>query len=391
MKYLKIDPKNPDPKLIKEASRCLDKGGLIVYPTDTLYGLGVDAYNRKAVNKLFRVKKRDKRNAVSIMLNSMQQIKEIFGFDPPDIKNDLDKILPGRCTAIINNSYQKKIPILENPNKPGSYLQKVAIRIPAHPISGSLAHLFDSPISCTSANLSGQQNNYTVDNIVSQLGNQIDLVLDAGRTPASQGSTILDFTTDPYSVLREGDISVNELNKLFGKDKITVVKTKYVITFVCSGNICRSPIAEAILKKMISKTKYKNDVYIHSAGTLSIPTSAAHGYAVDICNEADIDLTHHLSKHINKDMVKNSDIVFCMAQNHMSYLLKKYSLYKNKFSLLKQWQRPKQISIPSIADPIGHEKDFFKSTFIEIRSELKRVLPAILTEVKNFAESKQNK
>jgi len=390
MKYLQINPKNPDPQIIKEASRCLDKGGLIVYPTDTLYGLGVDAYNRKAVNKLFKVKKREKNRPVSIMLNSMQQIKEIFGFNPAHIKIDLDKILPGKCTAIINNSYQKKIPILENADKPGTYLEKVAIRIPANPISGSLAHLFDSPISCTSANISGKENMFSIDNIVSQLGNQIDLVLDAGRMPASMGSTVIDFTSDPYAILRVGDVPRNELQKILSKD-IEIVKNKYIITFVCSGNICRSPIAEAILKKMFGKTKYKSNVMVHSAGTLSIPTSAAHGYAVDICHDAEIDLTHHLSKHITKEIVKNSDIVFCMAQNHISYLIKKYPEDKSKFILLKQWQKPKLISIPSIADPIGHEKDFFKSTFNEIHTELKRILPAILNEVKNYVAANKKK
>jgi len=390
MKYLQIDPKNPDPKIIKEASRCLEKGGLIVYPTDTLYGLGVDAYNRDAVNKLYKVKKKDKSKPVSIMLNSMQQIKEIFGFDPATIRNDLDKILPGKCTALINNSYQKKIPILEIPGKPGKYQEKVAIRIPANPISGSLAHLFDSPISCTSANITGKDNMFAVDAIVSQLGNQIDLVLDAGRIAPSKGSTIVDFTTDPYAILRTGDVPKNELQKILGKDKIDVVKNKYIITFICSGNICRSPIAEVILKKMISKTKYKSDVLVQSAGTLSIPTSAAHGYAVDICHDSDIDLTHHLSRHVNSEIIQSSDLVFSMAQNHMSYLLKNFPEYKSKFVLLKQWQKPKLISIPSIADPIGHEKDFFKSTFSEIHSELKRILPAILNEVKNYiAEDKQ--
>jgi tRNA threonylcarbamoyl adenosine modification protein (Sua5/YciO/YrdC/YwlC family) len=390
MKYLQINQKNPDPKIIKEASRCLDKGGLIVYPTDTLYGLGVDAYNRKAVDKLFEVKKREKHQPVSIMLNSMQQIKEIFGFNPTTIKNDLDKILPGKYTVIINNSYKKKIPILENPEKPGSYLEKVAIRIPANPISGSLAHLFDAPISCTSANISGKENMFTVDDIVSQLGNQIDLVLDAGRLPASQGSTVVDFTCDPYAILRTGDVSKNELQKILDKE-IQTVKSKYIITFICSGNICRSPIAEAILKKMISKTKYKSQVMIQSAGTLSIPTSAAHGFAVDICHDADIDLTHHLSRHVNEDFVKNSDIIFCMAQNHISYLVKNYPKYKSKFILLKQWQKPKLVSIPSIADPIGHEKDFFKSTFSEIHSELKRILPALLNEVKVYVAANQKK
>ena len=298
MKYYKIDAQNPDTKLIKEAVRVLNKGGLIVYPTDTLYGLGVDAYNRKAVNKLFLVKQRDMRRPVSIMLSSIQQIKEIFGFSPESIKEDIDKIMPGRCTAIIKNAFQKKIPIFENVDSPGSYIEKVGVRIPSNPASSALAYLFDSPISCTSANLSGKENTFSIENIVSQFGNVIDLILDAGPIPFSKGSTVIDYTKDPYFIVREGDVSEKDLELLYGREKITKRKNKYVVAFVCSGNICRSPMGEALFQKMINRTKYKNMVEVLSAGTLSIPASHAHDFAIDICYKNGIDITRHLSQPV---------------------------------------------------------------------------------------------
>lgn len=384
MKYFKINAQNPDTKIIKEAVRCLNKGGLIIYPTDTLYGVGVDVYNRKAVNKLFLVKRRDMRRPVSIMLSSLQQIKEIFGFSPSHIKEDIEKIMPGRCTAIINNAFQKKIPIFENVDNPGSYIEKVGIRIPSNPASSALAYLFDSPISCTSANISGKENTFSIENIIAQFGNVIDLILDAGPIPFSKGSTIIDFTRDPYFILRDGDVSEKKLISLFGRNKITRRKNKFVITFVCSGNICRSPMAEALLKKMLKSTKYKHIVDVLSAGTLSIPISSAHDYAIRICDENGIDVTRHFSQPINDELVRSSDIIFCMAQNHYSYIINQFPEYKNKVVLLKQWKSSKEISIPSVADPIGHDFSFFKSTYQEIHTELKRTLPFILNEIKKF-------
>ena len=87
MQYYKINPEKPDPTKIEKAVECLKKGGIIVYPTDTLYGLGVDPFNRNAVHKLFLIKQRDMRRPVSLMLSSIQQIKEIFGFNSPEMQS----------------------------------------------------------------------------------------------------------------------------------------------------------------------------------------------------------------------------------------------------------------------------------------------------------------
>jgi tRNA threonylcarbamoyl adenosine modification protein (Sua5/YciO/YrdC/YwlC family) len=384
MKYYKIDRENPDPKIIKKAAECLERGGLIVYPTDTLYGLGVDAYNREAVNKLYMVKQRDMRRPVSILLNSIQQIKEIFGFSPQTIKEDLEKILPGRITCIINNSLQKKVPIFENVKKPGTYLEKVGIRIPSDKVSRALVYLFDSPISATSANISGMENVFSIENVIAHFGADLDLILDGGPIPKSKGSTIIDMTKVPYIISRQGDVSETELFDLLGSEKIVSKKEKFIITFVCSGNICRSPIGEAILKKMISKTKYRHQIKVQSAGTFNLPKSQAHDFAIDVSRKNEIDLTKHFSQPITDKIVNESELVFCLAQNHYKFLVKNYPQHKNKFILLKQWKREKSLFIPSIADPIGHDPKFFEETYKEIFLEIKRVFPAILTRVKQF-------
>ncbi len=386
MKYYKIDRNNPDPKIIKAAVDCLESGGLIVYPTDTLYGLGVDVYNREAVNKLFLVKQRDMRRPVSILLKSIQQIKEIFGFTPAHIKEDLEKIFPGRLTCLIKNDLQKKVPIFENVNKPGHYLEKVGIRIPSDKVSSALVNRYDSPISSTSANISGMENVFSIENVVANFGAELDLILDAGPIPQSKGSTVIDMTKEPYRITRQGDINEDDLLKILGEKKIVSRRNKFIITFVCSGNICRSPIAEAILKKMITKTKYRSHIKVQSAGTLDLPNSQAHDFAISVCSDIDIDLTDHLSQPITKKIVEDSELIFCLAQNHINYLLKRYPQYKNKIFMLKQWNKNQPLFIPSIADPIGHDLRFFKETYKEIYFEIKRILPSILIKAREFSQ-----
>lgn len=385
MQYYKIDPQNPDPKIIKKTVECLKKGGVIAYPTDTLYGLGIDTYNRNAVNKLFLIKQRDMRRPVSLLVNSIDQIEDEFGLDD-EVRADLEKLLPGRITAVIKNKKQKNNPILEHIEKEGEYLPTVGVRIPDHPVSAAISAEFKSPISSTSANISGMNNVFSIQNVIAQFSSELDFILDAGPIPESMGSTIIDFTRFPYLILREGDFPKDELTEILGKNRIYQQRKEYVITFVCSGNICRSPMAEAVLKKMLNKTKYKDFIRVHSAGTLRLEPSSAHDYAVDVSRENDIELYDHLSKPINRHIVADSDIVFCLAQNHYNYLIERYPLYKNKIFLLKQWKSKHNISIPSIADPIGHPYDFFKETFSEIRTELTRILPFILSDVKKFYE-----
>lgn len=386
MKYYKIDPRNPDPNIIKETVHCLDKGGVIVYPTDTLYGLGVDVFNRNAVHKLFNLKQRDMRRPVSIMLHSIQQIKEIFGLFPESIPIDMKKIFPGKMTAIIENRLAKKIPIFEKVDKPGTYFEKIGVRIPDHPVSNALSLLFDSPISSTSANLSGQGNVFTMQEIIAQFGPRLDLILDAGEIPRSKGSTILDMSKNPYLVVRSGAVPLEELQKKLGKDKVRLQKNKFTVTFVCSGNICRSPMAEGILKRIIGKTKYRERIHVDSAGTLPLPPSPAHDFAIQVCNDHGIDLQKHRSRHLNRSIMENSDLVLCMAQDHFTYMIKHFPHQMNKVALLKQWQRPHQLSIPSIADPIGHKLNFYQQTFDEIFNEIKRVLPAIFSRTRTFLE-----
>lgn len=386
MQYYKIDPENPDKNTIKKAVKCLEEGGLIVYPTDTLYGLGVDVFNRKAVNKLFLVKQRDMRNPVSLMLHSIQQIKEIFGIDSPALRTDLEKLLPGKYTAVINNPLQKKIPIIENVNEPGTYLEKVGVRIPDHAVCKELTTLIDSPISTTSANLSGAKNVFNIQDIIAYMGDKLDLILDAGPIKQSKGSTVIDFTHTPYKILRAGDISSDDVAEKIGSKKILQLRDKFIITFVCSGNICRSPMAEYILRQMLTKTKYRKHVKVQSAGTLRIETSPAHEYAINVSNAHDLDLNPHSSQPVDDKIMEKSDLVFALAQNHFVELNRRYPQHKNKIGLLKQWKRPYQISIPSIADPIGHSLTFFQGTYDEIYSEVKRVFPGILSHLRNFCE-----
>jgi L-threonylcarbamoyladenylate synthase len=386
MEYYKVDPHKPDVKSIQAAVEVLKKCGIIVYPTDTLYGLGVDILQDKAINKLFLVKKRRNDAPVSFIVDSIDSIEKLIGEIEPEIKKILEQILPGKYTVLLENKDPDSAINLKLLNGHTKKDKRLGIRIPDHPICHELAIQMDGPIASTSANLSGEKNALTITEILAQFGNKIDLILDAGKMKSSAGSTVIDFTKRPYLIMREGDISIKELQEKLPDITFNKRRTVFSVNFVCSGNICRSPMAEGIFKKMIEKTRFKDIIEVRSAGTLDLSNVHAHDFSIKVGDDNGVDLSHHRARHINKRIIEDSDLIFCLAMNHLTYLKSHYPNYKNKFFLLKEWKREKRLSNPSIADPIGHDLKFFNETHNEITTELKRIFPEVMSLMKDFIE-----
>ena len=187
-------------------------------------------------------------------------------------------------------------------------------------------------------------------------------------------------------IVREGEIKKPKVQELLKETDIRVKKEFFKIVLVCSGNICRSPMAEGILKAMMAKTRFRNIVRVSSAGTLTLPPNPAHELAAKISDANEIDIHAHLSRHITQKIVDEADIIISMAINHVEYLRKYFPNDKHKIILLKEWKRTRPLFKPSVADPIGHDIGFFSDTFTEIHSEIKRILPFIFAELKKFID-----
>lgn len=188
----------------------IKKGQVIIYPTDTVYGLGVNALDEKAVKKIFEIKGRDFNKPISIIVKSIEMAKEMANFGK-DIEKILEKILPGPVTVIL---YKKKI--LPNILTGGS--KKIGLRVPDYKFTQILMENLDFPITTTSANISGEPSSGNIKDILNQFKNQKSkpvLILDAGTLPEKQPSTVLDLTGPEPKILRTGPVTKNELKKLF--------------------------------------------------------------------------------------------------------------------------------------------------------------------------------
>ena len=187
----------------------LKRGGLVTFPTDTVYGLGAGANIPQAVARVYQVKKRPSNMALPLLLADISQISEV-GEPVPAIAWLLaNKFLPGALTIVLYKS--SSVPDIITAGG-----RTVAIRIPAHPVPIALIQGLGMPVVGTSANLSGMPSALTAADAHSQFGDGVDLVINGGRCSGGRESTIIDVTGVVPVVLREGAISVEELRQVCG-------------------------------------------------------------------------------------------------------------------------------------------------------------------------------
>lgn len=196
-------------KQVEEAISVLKQGGIVAFPTDTVYGLGACATNQQAVERVYEVKGRPQNMALPLLLAHVSQISEVAEPVPQIAWLLARNFLPGALTLVLPKS--KTVPDFVTAGG-----TTVAVRIPAHPIPVALAEGLGAPVIGTSANLSGKPSALTAEEVYSQFGNKIDLVIDGGRCPGGRESTVVDVTGETPVVLREGAIARKELEQVWG-------------------------------------------------------------------------------------------------------------------------------------------------------------------------------
>lgn len=198
-KILKLDVSCVDSVLLREAASVVKSGGVVVYPTETLYGLGCDAFNMEAVEKIFELKSREGRTPLSVAVANFADVQELVEEVPPSALVLMRKYWPGPLTIVLRKSS-------ELPGLVTGGLPTVGLRMPDHPVALALIKEAGAPLVSTSANLSGQPGPTTVDEIPEEIKEKVDLVLDSGPTEHGKGSTVVDLSQEEPKIFREGAI-----------------------------------------------------------------------------------------------------------------------------------------------------------------------------------------
>ena len=185
----------PDAAAIAEAARIVRGGGLVAFPTETVYGLGADATNPKAIERLNRVKGRPPEKPYSLHLHSPEQMRPFVSSVPPQAARLIERFWPGPLTVIM-------------PSKDGSL---VGFRLPDHPIAHALFEACGVPLAAPSANRSGQPPPTDAGEVLAALGGDVDCLLDGGPTRLGRESTVVEVADGRLEIRREGAISTSAI------------------------------------------------------------------------------------------------------------------------------------------------------------------------------------
>ena len=200
----KINSQKPEVEIIKEAAGVIKQGGVIVFPTRCLYGLGADAMNPNAVERIIEIKQRPADNPILVLIHSKKQLEMLVEKIPPAANAIMEAFWPGRVTLVFDA--RGTLPGLLT-----AQTGKIGVRLPGHPVAAAMLRQVKGPVTGTSANLSGRPGCNRLSDMDPQITGQVDLVLDAGRLQGGVGSTVVDVTEEPPQILREGQIAASQI------------------------------------------------------------------------------------------------------------------------------------------------------------------------------------
>jgi len=203
-KIFKIHPVHPNPDTIQEAAGVIRKGGIIAFPTRCLYGLGADAFDPEAVDRIFKIKQRPTEKPILILIDDPIRLERLVTRVSGAALTIIDRFWPGKVTLV----FEARTDV---PPYLTAGTGKIGIRLAGHPVASSLVRELQQPLTGTSANVSGQPGCHQIADLQPEVTEQLDLILDAGPLKGGRGSTVVDVTVEIPRVLREGVVPEKEI------------------------------------------------------------------------------------------------------------------------------------------------------------------------------------
>jgi tRNA threonylcarbamoyl adenosine modification protein (Sua5/YciO/YrdC/YwlC family) len=348
--------------VVHRAVQTLAEGGIVAFPTETVYGVAASALDECAVVRMLEIKERAKNKPLTLAIKSAEEALDFAPDMSPLAQRLARRCWPGPITLVIDDSHPeslvRRLPALVQ--KAVSPQNAIGLRVPGHQVILDVMRMMAGPLALTSANRSGLVEAVTADEVLENLGGDIDLVLDDGRCRFGQPSTVIRVQGKTFDVLRQGVVPQRTLQRL----------SSLLLLFVCTGNTCRSPMAEIICRDYIAnKLKCKIDeledrgVLVMSAGIAAMMGGRATREAMQTMEQMKLDLTYHETQPLTESLVRHADLIYTMTQSHREAILAQWPSASNRVRLLSQ-------DNSDICDPIGGPLERYKQCAAQIRREI---------------------
>ena len=209
---IKVNSDNPEASLIRYAADHIRSGEVLGMPTDTFYGLAADPFNLRAVERVYDIKSRSRHKPLSLLIEGIDQAEELARPLPAEFYKLVRRFWPGPLTVIVKAASKLPLKVTANTGN-------VALRVPSAKIPLAVVQAAGIPITATSANLSGEKDCTSAEEVRDQLKNRISIIVDGGISPRSVPSTIVDLTDEEarWRIIREGAIPAQEISEFFAQ------------------------------------------------------------------------------------------------------------------------------------------------------------------------------
>jgi protein-tyrosine phosphatase len=343
--------------------QALAEGKLVAFPTETVYAVTASALDSNAVSRLLAAKRREPgKPPFTLGIKSAEEALDYVPHMPPLAQRLARRCWPGPVTIVCSNHHPESLlsRLPEAVQEVVTPSGTVGLRVPGHPMFLDTMKMVVGPVVITSANRAGEPEPLTAQEVIASFGDDVGLVLDDGRTRFAQSSSVIKINDHDFEVVRAGVVSEQTLRRL----------AILSIVFVCTGNTCRSPMAEALCRSMLANRLGCKPIELEDHGVIvaSAGISATMGgrpspEAVAVLSEMGVDLAGHASQPLGPQLVRYADIIWTMTRSHRQAILSQWPEAAGRVHLLS-------LDGHDISDPIGCPIEQYRRCVEQIKVEL---------------------